>query len=245
MIISSKDNATVKFVKKLADKKFRDESRKFVVEGMRGVCDIMSYAPGLIDSVIVREDKIGMYANELVVTDRVFKTLCETETSQGVLAVVNIPQAKRISCDYVLYLDGIRDPGNLGTLIRTACAAGYNDIILRGCADPYSGKTVRSTMSAIVKVNITTAETDVEDLKKSGYTVIGADMGGEDLFGKTFSVEKANKICIVVGSEANGMSDEIRQSCDIIVGIPMEGDIESLNAGVSGAIMMYNLKYNK
>ncbi len=244
MIISSKENQTVKFVKKLVDKKFRESSKKFIVEGLRSVRDILSHSPELISLILVREDKAGLFENEVVVAERIFETISETEASQGVLAVVDIPQSKQISCDSVLYLDGIRDPGNLGTLIRTACAAGYNDIILSSCADPYSGKVVRSTMSAIVKVNIVTgSEAEIIGLKKSGYTVICADMSGDDLFLSNKPV--GSKICVVIGSESNGVGTEVRRLCDMTVGIPMEGDIESLNAAVSGAIMMYNLKYKK
>lgn len=242
MVITSKENKTYKLARKLADKKYRDYLGLFLVEGARAVADVRAFAPKLIDAVLVSASKAGLYADELVFADELLTRLTETVNSQGVLAIVKKPCCRPSGAAHALYLDGIRDPGNLGTLLRTACAAGYGDVYLRGCTDPYAGKVVRSTMSAIVKVNVLDADGQtLAELRAAGYTVIGADMGGKALFGSAAPA----KVCVVIGGEADGISDEAVSQCDEILSIPMDGDIESLNAAVSGAIMMYYLKFNK
>lgn len=244
MVISSKDNKTVKLVHKLSSKKFRDETGLFVVEGLRAVKDVAAFAPQLIEQIFVSEERQADFPEAAVVRADIFARMTETVNGQGILAVVKKPTPVPPSGDRVLILDGIRDPGNLGTLIRTACAAGYGDVVLRNCADPYGGKVVRSTMSAVVKVCLTEiADTSlIDELKTRGYAVFGADMGGKSVFDGKFS---ANKYAVVIGGEADGITNEVKEMCDEMLSLPMDGDIESLNAAVSGAIMMYILKYNK
>ncbi len=244
MVIISKSNSTVKEIKSLLLKKNRDETGLFVAEGLRLVSDIMSYSPELVKYVAVSEtcsESINL-KYDYVISDQIFDSITETKHSQGVLAVISKPLCKSIGSDYLLFLDAIRDPGNLGTIIRTAAGAGYTDIILNDCADEYSGKCVRSTMSAIVKVNILHSSFNIiEILKEMGYNVIGADMRGENVF----SFQPKEKICLVIGGEANGISGEVKSLLDSVVSIPMDGDIESLNAAISAGILMYNLKYSK
>lgn len=243
MLITSRDNQTIKLVQKLSQKKYREETGLFIVEGVRAVNDVCAFDSTLIDKVFVSESKAELYPQAIIVKDDIFAKLTDTESGQGVLAIVKKPQAAAPTSDYALFLDGIRDPGNLGTLIRTACAAGYNDIFLRDCADPYSGKVVRSTMSAIVKVNLINADvTALKEMKSRGFRIIAADMDGKSIFANETA---KNKVCVVVGGEANGVTSEVINLCDEIYSIPMEGDIESLNAAVSGAIIMYTIKYDK
>ena len=243
MIITSKDNKIVKYVRKLSQKKYRDEYGCFIVEGVRAVGDVLGYPGAETETVVVSESRCGDYPGAVVVSDEAFASMCETENGQGVLSVVRIPEPSPVTCDNVLFLDGVRDPGNLGTLIRTACAAGYRDVCLRACADPFSGKVVRSTMSAVIKVNLVPSDIGtLRALKSAGYKIYGADMDGRNIFGTGAA---QGKTCVVVGGEANGITDEVRTLCDEIVAIPMDGDIESLNAAVSGGIIMYNLKFNK
>ena len=240
MVISSKENKNIKLLQKLSQKKYRDEYGLFVVEGLRGVRDIMQFDESLIDQIFVSENKSDQFPNANIVSERIFASVCETENSQGILAIVKKPISRQICSNFVLFLDRVRDPGNVGTLIRTACAAGYNDVILHDCADPYSGKVVRSTMSAIAKVNLILAGYEyLSNLKRENFNVICADMDGNNVF----DYKTDQKVCIVIGNEANGVSDEAKKLCDTVLSIPMDGKIESLNAGVSGAIMMYYLKY--
>ena len=153
------------------------------------------------------------------------------------LALVSIPDCTPVqpqgSC---LLLDGVSDPGNLGTIIRTANAAGYCDIYLRNCADPFAPKCVRATMSGIFFVRLHIGEGVLQALGDT--PLVCADMGGENVF----SFSPPQKFCIVIGSEANGVSAEVRALCKYTVKIPMRHTCESLNAGVSAGILMYELQ---
>ncbi len=243
MTISSKDNKSLKLLQKLSLKKYREQSGLFIVEGIRAVNDILALDSNLVEKVFITESKANLYPEAVIVKDDIFEKLTETVNGQGVLALVKKPVPKPPSSSHVLFLDGIRDPGNLGTLIRTACAAGYYDVYIRDCADPYAGKVVRSTMSAILKVNIIDANvSDIEKVKSLGYRIIAADMAGKSIFS---SSPMRDKVCLVIGGEANGISAEVKEHCDEIYSLPMEGNIESLNAAISGGIMMYTIKFNK
>lgn len=246
MVISSKDNKLIKLLQKLTQKKYRDEYGLFVVEGFRNVKDIIDFDKTLIQNIFISNssyDNIdNSFENALLVEERILNSVSETKSPQGIMAIVKKPESKNITSDYVLFLDKVRDPGNVGTLIRTACACGYNDVILSDCADPFSGKVARSTMSALVKINLIFAsERELELLKSNSYEIICADLDGKNLF----EYKPTSKICVIIGNEANGISDEIKALSHTSLTIPMSKDIESLNAAISGGIMMYNLKYNK
>lgn len=238
-IITSKDNAIIKLAGKLLTKKYRDEYGMFLVEGKRGVADIFSSKPGLVQQIIVA-DYADFPGATISVPGALFAKLCETETAQGVLAIVKKPLALNFD-GWSLLLDRVRDPGNVGTLIRTAAAVGFNNVFLKDCADAYSGKVVRSSMSASVKVNIFEKPPDILTIKRSGKSIICADMNGRD----AYSFKPQGDICLVIGSEANGISGEIADYADEIIALPMNGNIESLNAAVCGSILMYNFKYLK
>lgn len=237
MIITSRANKTAKLITSLSHKKYRDETGLFVVEGKRWVDDALAYAPASVRTVIASPSCAEEYPGAVVFSDELLSSVCETVTSQGVAAILEKPRPRAEIGELILFLDGIRDPGNLGTLIRTACAAGFNDIFLRGCTDAYSGKAVRSTMSALLKINLRDGGIDdLVRLKENGCIVVGADMSGKSLFELP---APRGKVCIVIGGEADGITDEAAGQCDVMSSIPMTGDIESLNAAVSGAIMMY------
>ena len=237
MVITSRSNKTAKLLASLSQKKHRDETGLFVVEGKRAVNDVLDAAPELVRETIVTPELSNEYPHATIFSGELLSSVCETVTTQGIAAILKKPSRMPSGGDYALLLDGIRDPGNLGTLIRTACAAGYNDVYVKDCADAYSGKTVRSTMSAVVKVNIIHANGNiVSELKSDGYTLLGADMGGISVFRAS---APSGKICIAIGGEADGLSAEVRSGCNEIVSIPMTGDIESLNAAISGAVLMY------
>ena len=134
-----------------------------------------------------------------------------------------------------LLLDGVRDPGNLGTIIRTAAAAGYKRIYLKDCADPFNPKTVRASMSGVFGVTLCSVGEDFS--RYLGVPVYAADMGGENVF----HTEKKD-VCIALGGEANGLSPEVRAAAEKIVSVPMEAGSESLNVAVAAGILMYALK---
>ena len=247
MIITSNDNNTVKSIVKLKDKKYRDQSGKYLIEGYRCVKDSLPYA--LNPTLIIHEDMAGIFGEEfsaysqLICADGVFRKVADTENSQGIVCIADkkLP-AKNYLSDYALFLDRVRDPGNLGTIIRTALAVGFNDIYCYDCVDAYNPKVVRSAMSAITRINIFSVDpSELNRLKDNGYTVLCADMDGKNIFDRANGKEK---VCLIVGNEANGVCDEVKNLANEVISLPME-QTESLNAGVCSAVMMYTLKYNK
>lgn len=242
-IITSPDNKTVKRIGKLKQKKYRAEYGEFFVEGYKNVLDTCSAAPELVKCVVLSASAYAKFGDKfsdcetVVVEDGLFDKLTETENGQGVLSINAIPKSAFPRANACILLDRVRDPGNVGTILRTAVACGY-DVVANNCADIYSPKVVRSAMSAIVKCNIGT-DIDTAELKAHGYELIVADMHGENVF----AAEHSDKYCIVIGNEAEGVSEDIIQSADRRLSVPQE-NIESLNAAVAAAVMMFALKYS-
>ena len=241
MVITSKYNPLIKEIAKLSDKKYRKICGKYVVEGIKPVRECIS-AGCTILNVICVEGLESEFENAVIVSRAVFESVSSEVTPQGVLAVVELPSNKlKVPQDSCILLDRLQDPGNLGTVIRTANAAGYSEIYLINCTDPYSPKAVRASMSGIffVKVYQGTNEEFLGVLK--GIPLICADMDGEDIF----SFNSPEKFCLCIGNEGNGMSQEIMKRARFKVSIPMRETCESLNAAVSAGIVMYHLKYDK
>ena len=163
-------------------------------------------------------------------------------TPQGVLAVIARDEEFPSDTGSVsILLDGLQDPGNMGTIIRTAVAAGVKDIFAVNCCDPYSPKAVRSSMSGIFYVNIRTCDFNTAKEMLGDIPLIVADMCGESVF----SFTPPPKYCLVVGNEGNGVSDEARESAKYTVKIPMSKNSESLNAAISLAVTLYELTEGK
>jgi len=241
MIITSKSNPLIKDICKLYDKKFRKERGLYLVEGIKPVNECIA-AGCDIERIVCTEELLNAYPDAQAVSEGVFGAISSEKTPQGVIAVVKIPQNElkppNGSC---ILLDRLQDPGNLGTIIRTANAAGYGDIYLINCTDAYSPKAVRASMSGIFFVNVY-GGTAGEILKAlDGVPLICADMRGEDIF----SFVPPEKFCLCIGNEGGGISDEIMNAAQYKVKIPMSNTCESLNAAVSAGIAMYELKYTK
>ena len=242
-IITSFDNKTVKRIGKLKQKKYREEYGEFFVEGYKNVLDTCAASPNLVKYVVLSESAYGKFCEEfsdyetVVMADNVFDKIAETQNSQGVLSVNSIPDRVFPRAKACVLLDRVRDPGNVGTILRTAVACGY-DVVVNNCADIYSPKVVRSAMSAIVKCNIG-SDIAPSELKAHGYELIVADMRGENVF----FAKHSDKYCIVVGNEAEGVSEQIKNFADKLLAVPQE-NIESLNAAVAAAVMMFALKYS-
>lgn len=237
-MITSRNNPFVKNIAALKDKKGRREARAFLVEGTKSVREAVACGCGILH-IIVSEHYAGepfLPEKAETVSAGVFAKLTDESSPQGILAVVHMPEEKTAPPrGNSLLLDGISDPGNLGTILRTANAAGYEDIYLRGCADPYSPKCVRAAMGGIFHVRLY-GEGDLFAALR-GVPLICADMGGEDVF----SFSPPPRFCLVIGNEANGVSEEVRRHCTHTVAVPMRGSCESLNAAVSAGILMYEL----
>ena len=241
-MISSKQNSLVKEIRSLRDKKNRDTLGVFVVEGVKPVKEAIDLSLS-IREIVCAENKaeqfFGCPFRVDVVSNQVFDYISEEKTPQGVLAVVykndGVLKSPQGSC---LLLDGVADPNNVGAIIRTAVASGYKDIYMTlDCADAYSQKAVRCSMSGVFRAQIMRGELD-ELLKVINVPIVVADMNGENVFESQIK----DKFCLVIGNEGRGVSVALKEKADITVSIPMENGMESLNAGVSAGILMYNLK---
>ena len=246
MLITSKDNSKIKEIKKLKEKKYRKTA--FIVEGIKMLKEAIS-EKAEIDTIIIREDteldfKLDSELEKKVihVTKNVFDTISDVVSPQGVLVVINKKiDDNKISkhADYILALDGIQDPGNLGTIIRTADSANIKQILVsKDTVDSYSPKVVRSTMGAIYRVKIIECEDLAKTLKSlqtTGFEIVTTDLHTD----KSIYDMNYNKKIVVIGNEANGVTPEIRELSNYRVKIPMLGKTESLNAAVATGIMIY------
>lgn len=250
-IITSKDNELIKEIKKLKDKKFRELNNKFIVEGTRLLEDaILEEAD--IDKIVICEDCVKNIDKKLMyeiakkeciyVSENVFNTITDVTNPQGVLAVININNNYKdidYNDDIIVVLDGIQDPGNLGTILRTVDSANLKQIIVSNTtADAYNPKVVRSTMGGIFRVNVIQSDDLVqtlEKIKKHGFEVVVTSLDTDD---SIYDIDYTKK-AIVIGNEANGVSMQVQQIADKKVKIPMLGKTESLNASVAAGIMIY------
>lgn len=247
MVIVSRSNPLVKELASLKEKKYRRQSGKFLVEGLKMVQECLQSGVK-VSRMIVREDfERGAelargHGLECVVLGRdAFAAVCDEKTPQGIAAEAFIPQyglrAPQKSC---LLLDGVSDPANVGAIVRTANAAGYTEIYCIGCADPFSPKSVRASMSGAFFVRFMAGSAEEALSALRGVPLLAADMDGENVF----SFRPPEKFCLCIGNEGNGLSDEVKRAADHTVKIPMGAHTESLNAAVSAGILMYELKRN-
>lgn len=240
MIILSRQNPLVKELASLKEKKGRRRTGTFLVEGHKMVREAVASGMDVV-RLILREDYAGeTYGLPAVRLGRdAFAAVCDEKTPQGIAAEVAIPlrsvQPPQGRC---LLLDGLQDPANVGAIIRTAVAAGYEDVYLAGCADPFSPKSVRASMSGVFFARIMQGTQEEILSAIAGMSVIAADMDGEDVF----SYVAPEKFCLAVGSEGSGLSALVRSRADVTVRIPMDARTESLNAAVSAGILMYALR---
>lgn len=241
MIISSKDNQLIKKVCALADKKYRKQYGQFIVESVKAVEEC--FKAGLdVEVVLCTQELAEKFSMAQVVTDAVFSKISTEKSPQGVLAVVNTPKNNLNSpLGNCLLLDRLQDPGNLGTIIRTANAAGFEDLYLINCTDAYSPKAIRASMGGVFNVNIHCGSLEEVMSALDGVQILSADMDGENVF----DFVPGEKFCLCVGNEGQGLSDEVISKSSNTVKIPMRACCESLNAGISAAIAMYALKNNQ
>lgn len=254
MLITSMDNENIKLYRKLvSSKKDRDKTNKYTLEGTRILCEAIKENADieLVFSTTDAYEKnkemlLGVKEKIIFIEESLSKKLSDTKTPQGVFAILNkiddesvevLPDGKYI------VLNNVQDPGNVGTILRTADAVGLTGVILtNNCADLYNQKTVRSTMGSMFRLNIIKINDfcDVINLlKKSNIktyaTVIDSD--AKDIKGVNFETNSA----VVIGNEGNGLSDEDKSLCDERITIKMNGNIDSLNASVASAITLWEM----
>ena len=243
--LTSLRNPKVMAWRSLKDKKGREEHRAFLVEGARMVNEALS-SSFPVQAVLLRED----YSTDLslpagvpvfLLPDHVFRSVCDTRTPQGIAAVLGL-RARKAEGSRLLALDGVQDPGNVGTIIRTADAAGFDGILLSpDCADLFSPKVLRSTMGSVFRLGFSFPDSlpdALSALKKNGYSVLSSQLDGESFFGRK---DVSSSFVLIVGNEGNGVSAPVRAVATHRLRLPMRGGAESLNAAVAAGIMMYDL----
>mgnify|MGYP001943475140 CR=1 FL=1 len=253
-MISSSSNSQVKNLNLLQKKsKVREEQGAFVIEGLRMFNEakeanllLKTYASETFYSEKLLEDKT--YFDNLdyeVISDHIFNGISETKTPQGIMGIVKKPrftldEILKPSNPFLLLLEDIRDPGNLGTIIRTAEGAGVSGIILNdSCVDMFNPKVIRSTMGSIFRLPFYQASdfiNTLEIIRNQGVLIYAAHLDG-----KIYDAEDGFiKSCgFLIGNEANGLSETASDMANMRIKIPMEGKVESLNAAVASAILMY------
>lgn len=247
--ITGTGNARYKLVKSLLLKKNRVKNKMYTVEGIKSVHDAI-FAKVPIEMIFMSEeyfkssdiDFVSDY-NCFKVPDSMFLSLCDTETPQGILAVIRIEKENEFKPDenrMYIYCDKVSDPGNLGTIIRTADAAGFGAVLLsEGCADLYSPKTVRSSMGSFFHIPVyeNINKQQLEKVKENGFKFYCGALSDNtvDYSDADYTVPSI----IAVGNEANGICDEILKIADLCVKIPIFGEAESLNVGIAAAVLMY------
>jgi TrmH family RNA methyltransferase len=239
----------IKTLIKLNQKKYRSEYGYFIVEGKKGVLEAIVSGKKIVQLVMTRqfadqERDFGENQEKLVVDEKDFAKIAETVTPSGIAAVVKIPNYTLETIKktkLIAVLEDIRDPGNLGTMIRTADWFGLDAILLIGGADPYQAKVVRSSMGSIFHLPIVTSqngEADLIELKKAGFKIVVTRPELADL---RKIVNFRDKTAIVFGNESKGTSTEIDQLADQFFSIPQHGKAESLNVAVSFGIVINDI----
>ncbi|MTI68226.1 MAG: RNA methyltransferase [Firmicutes bacterium] len=255
-IITSSSNKQIKLVKKLHKKKYRWKNKSFFTEGVRSVSEIIKsrdikikfilYSASLFD-IEGGKDLFNVIDKDLVfeTTDNILKEVSDTKNPQGILAVVsfNINELEDILLDdlnFLVILDRVQDPGNMGTIIRTADAMGANGIITTsGCVDVYNPKTIRATMGSIFHMPILNRNNTIDlvnELKSKNISIISSYLTTDKY---CYDINFNKNFALVIGNEANGINKEIVDISDEILKIPMTGKAESLNAAIASGIIMY------
>ena len=246
-MITSASNQQIKYISRLQkNSKFRREEGVFVVEGIKMVEESIQHELAL--KLFIDEnysETIPEFADKEVVEHKLFVSLSDTVSPQGIMALVKMPSYQWRDMiaspqSALLILEDINDPGNLGTMIRTSEGAGMNGVILsKGCVDLFNPKVVRATMGALFRVPFCSVEDIYEVLSllhAEGFSLFAAHLQGKCQYDEeSFS----GKCGILIGNEANGLSERAAELADKKVKIPMDGQLESLNAAVSAAILMY------
>ena len=238
-MIDSLDNKKIKELTSLKIKKYRDQYGLFLIEGKHLVDEAKK--SGLLEEVILFDDNYD-FDKKLIVSEKVMKKLSFQDSLPSIMGVCKIKDSKLIGSKYLL-LDGIQDPGNLGTIIRSSLAFGVDTIVLsKDSVDLYNDKVIRSTQGMIFHINIIRCDLEeVINKIKGGIKIIGTSLGDST---PLRSIDKLERYALIVGNEGNGVKKEILDLCDDIVRIEMNKDVESLNVGVATSIILYEMSDN-
>ena len=254
--ITSRDNQLFRHALSLKRKKYRDQYGEYLIEGPNLVKEALKEGADLISLMISVSQEEGGNDGEIleeeslkdrtcVLSGNLFKELSETETPQGMIAIVKKRQRDENDIPVspggnVVVLDRLQDPGNIGTILRTADAAGFDiACFIKGTGDPYSPKIVRAAAGSLFRLPIifVNDNDELEDLMRQyGKRIIATAMEGDKAY---YETDLSENCAIVIGNEGNGVSSDLLRRADEIIRIPMAGNTESLNASVAAGILMY------
>lgn len=240
MVIESKDNKKIKEIRKLSQKKYRDKEKKFIVEGEHLVLE--AYKSGYLNELILEEDcKINLDVNTTYVTKDVLKSISQLDVPYNIIGICSYKEEKENLGSRILILDGIQDPGNLGTIIRSSLAFNVDTIVLsENTVDLYNSKVLRSAQGMNFHINIIRKNivSFVKTLKENNYKIYSTDVVcGSDIK----NVNISSKYAIIMGNEGNGVSQDLKELCDENLYISMNSKCESLNVAVASSIILYEL----
>lgn len=245
MLISSVQNKLVKEWRKLHRKKYRYETNRFLIEGYH-LIEEAHHSKQPIESVIVlRGKEVPKWINHesiIYVSEAVFKEISQTETPQGIAAVVQMKRIEQKHEHSILLIDAIQDPGNLGTIIRTADAAGFSKIVLgNGTVDVYNDKVIRASQGSIFHIPIERENLieEIHRLKAKGFSIWATTLEQAKNY---IDIERTEKTAIIFGNEGSGVDNQLIQAADELVKIPIFGQAESLNVSVAAGILMYYIR---
>jgi len=239
MLIESLDNKKIKDIRKLHQKKYRDETKTFLVEGIHLVKE--AFNSGNLKEIIVQYgDEYDFNVPTIYVTKNVMKTISELETPYDIIGICTYNEEKDLG-NKILMLDDVQDPGNLGTIIRSSVAFNIDTIILsKTSVDLYNSKVLRACQGMNFHINIIRDDLkkNIESIKEKGYTIFTTDVNnGKELK----NIKTSNKYVIIMGNEGNGVSKEISDLSDEKIYINMNSSCESLNVAVATSIILYQL----
>lgn len=242
MVITSLDNDRIKGYIKLKDRKNRKKTNTFIVEGMHSVLE--AYKKGMVVELILKEDiSLPLDVPYVYVTEEIIKKISDAVSPPDVLALCKMANDNVVLGEKILLLDGVQDPGNLGTIIRSAVAFNVDTICLSpDTVDIYNPKVLRSTQGMIFHTNIIikSLKEIISMLKEREIPIYGTRVDyGIDV--STLREKDRKKYALVMGNEGNGVSEEILDMCDEYIYISMNPDVESLNVGVATSIILYEL----
>lgn len=240
-MIESPDNPKIRHLLKLIeDKKYRQSEKKILLEGLKLIEEVSGTTQGILYAT-KQVDTIPGW-NQNLISEKVAKKLSQTEHSEGIFAEVPLPEETRTLSYPLIAFDAVSDPGNMGTLLRTACAFGFQGaLFLPNCVDPFNPKVLRSSKGALFKLKHKQISwNELEDYAKMHHL----RLLGADLQGKLAAEIEGNQFVLILGNEGKGLSEHGKRIAEKIT-LPMQGDMESLNVSVAGGILMYLLSQKK
>lgn len=236
--ITSLTNEYVKELVKLHDKKYRDDKRKFIIEGY----NLISEAKEALETVLIVDEKDMVTGIEnILVTEEIINKIAFTKTPQKIIGICNYLEDFKLTGERFLLLDQLQDPGNVGTLVRSALGFAIDLVIFsKGSVDIYNDKFIRATQGALFKIKIITGDLPeiILELKKQEVKIIGTSLSSSV---SLEAITSEKKYALILGNEANGVSKELLELTDVNVKIAINPLLESLNVGVAGGIILHYL----